>query len=63
MNDTQLKGLQYFDDIQERIPYHEIVQHEKFLKDVLNKIDLKAELTIAGSYRRKKPDSGDIDLK
>ena len=62
LNDTQLKGLQYFDDIQQRIPYNEIVHHEKFLKNMLNKIDLKAELTIAGSYRRKRPDSGDIDL-
>ena len=29
---------------------------------MLHKIDPKAELTIAGSYRRKRPDSGDIDL-
>ncbi len=62
LNDTQLKGLQYYDDMQVRIPYKEIQKHEVYLKDVLNKIDSKAELTIAGSYRRKRPDSGDIDL-
>ena len=62
LNDTQLKGLQYYDDMQVRIPYEEIEKHEVYLKDVLNKIDPKAELTIAGSYRRKRPDSGDIDL-
>jgi len=62
LNETQLKGLQYFDDIQQRIPYSEIQKHEIFLKDLLSKIDPEAELTIAGSYRRKSKDSGDIDL-
>ena len=62
LNDTQIKGLQYYDDMQVRIPYKEIEKHEVYLKDVLHKIDPKAELTIAGSYRRKRPDSGDIDL-
>jgi len=62
LNDTQLKGLQYYDDMQVRIPYSEIQKHEVYLKDVLYKIDPKAELTIAGSYRRKCKDSGDIDL-
>jgi len=62
LNDTQVKGLKYFDDIQERIPYSEIQKYEVVLKSVLKKIDPAAELTIAGSYRRKKPDSGDIDL-
>jgi len=62
LNETQLKGLKYFDDIQQRIPYEEIQKHEILLKDLLNEIDPTAQLTIAGSYRRKRPDSGDIDL-
>ena len=62
LNDTQLKGLKYFDDIQQRIPYQEIQNHEAFLKDLLRMIDTDAELTIAGSYRRKRKDSGDIDI-
>ena len=62
LNDTQLKGLKYFDDVQKRIPYQEIQKHEIILKDLLKMIDPEAELTIAGSYRRKKPDSGDIDI-
>lgn len=62
LNDTQLKGLQYYDDMQVRIPYEEIQKHEIYLKDILYKIDPKSELTIAGSYRRKNKDSGDIDL-
>jgi DNA polymerase/3'-5' exonuclease PolX len=55
-------GLQYYEDSQKRIPYAEIVEHERFLKGVLKEADPMGELTIAGSYRRQKPDSGDIDL-
>ena len=62
LNDTQLKGLQYYNDILQRIPYEEIQLHEKYLKNILNLIDPNAELTIAGSYRRQKSNSGDIDL-
>jgi len=62
LNEVQLKGLKYYQDILERIPYQEIQNHEKFLKDILLNIDENAELTIAGSYRRKKDTSGDIDL-
>ena len=62
LNDVQKKGLLWFDDIQKRIPYQEIQEHEIYLKKMLHDIDASAELTIAGSYRRKKTDSGDIDL-
>ena len=58
----QLIGLKYYEDILERIPHSEIIQHESYLKKVLSEIDPKAELTIAGSYRRKSKDSGDIDI-
>ena len=37
-------------------------KHEKYLKKILTLIDPESELTIAGSYRRKKKDSGDIDM-
>ena len=58
----QMIGLKYYEDILERIPHSEIIQHESYLKKVLSEIDPKAELTIAGSYRRKSKDSGDIDI-
>lgn len=62
LNEKQRIGLQYYDDILARIPHSEIKRHEKYLKSVLKKIDLDAELTIAGSYRRKNKTSGDIDI-
>jgi len=62
LNEVQILGLVYHEDIQQRIPSQEIVDHESFLKEILEKVDPQGELTIAGSYRRKKPDSGDIDI-
>ena len=62
LNNTQLKGIKYYDDLLKRIPRNEIEKHEKLLKRILSKIDPMAELTIAGSYRRNKRDSGDIDV-
>ena len=62
LNDVQLKGLKHFEDINKRIPYLEIKKHEKYLKNLLKDISPGSELTIAGSYRRKKKDSGDIDI-
>ena len=62
LNDKQLIGLNYYDDILTRIPYKEITEHEKFLKSVLKELYPGTELTIAGSYRRKSETSGDIDI-
>ena len=62
LTNTQIKGLKYYEHLLERIPYEEIVEHEKYLRDVLNAVDNTAELTIAGSYRRKCSTSGDIDV-
>jgi len=62
LNDVQMKGLFYYEETIKRIPYKEIELHEKYLKDKIKEIDQEAEITIAGSYRRKNPDSGDIDI-
>ena len=62
LNKVQNMGLRHYEDLLQRIPYEEIQKHEKLLKDVLKKVDKDAELTIAGSYRRKCHDSGDIDV-
>ena len=62
LNDKQKIGLQFYDDILARIPRCEIIIHEEIMKSLLKKVDPNAELTIAGSYRRGKEDSGDIDV-
>ena len=62
LNEKQLIGLKYYEELLERIPREEIQRHEVLLKKFLKKTDPNADLTIAGSYRRKKDDSGDIDI-
>jgi len=62
LNDKQLIGLKHYEDILERIPQQEIDEHNTYLQSVLLSIDPSAELTIAGSYRRRCKDSGDIDV-
>ena len=59
---VQIIGLKYYEDLLERIPRKEIIEHETFLKNILYSITKNAEITITGSYRRKKDTSGDIDV-
>lgn len=62
LNDVQMKGIKWYGDILHSIPRDEIICHEEYLKGVLHSIDPTAELTIAGSFRRGKAQSGDIDM-
>jgi len=62
LNEKQLIGLKYYEDILTRIPYNEITDHEVLLKETLSSLFPGAELTIAGSYRRNSETSGDIDI-
>ncbi len=62
LNDVQKKGLIYYTDEQKRIKYAEIQKHEKFIKDTINSYNNDVICNIAGSYRRKAKDSGDIDV-
>jgi DNA polymerase/3'-5' exonuclease PolX len=69
LNDKQKIGLKYYKPLLERIPRDEIDKYkillDKIIKEIIeeNKIqtdDIRYE--IVGSYRRKKQDSGDIDI-
>lgn len=61
LNDKQLLGIKYYDDIEKRIPRKEMDKHRDLIASIM-KIFPKTKYEIAGSYRRGKPDSGDIDL-
>ena len=58
----QMIGLKYLDEIEQRIPYSEIQEIEKYLFGLIKKIDPNLNFIICGSYRRKKATSGDIDI-
>jgi len=62
LNDKQLIGLSYFDDLQERIPRSEITEFETIIKELAMKISPDIKLSINGSYRRGLATSGDIDV-
>ncbi|ESL09823.1 mitochondrial DNA polymerase beta-PAK [Trypanosoma rangeli SC58] len=63
LTEAQRLGLKYYRDIMQRIPYEEVRLHEAFLKLRLRKYLGKGyELSICGSYRRRLPTSGDIDV-
>ena len=65
LNNVQMIGLKYYEDLQLRIPREEIEKHEKNLKKIYKLCNFPKDtvhFTIAGSYRRGKVDSGDIDI-
>ncbi|XP_045768825.1 DNA polymerase beta-like [Maniola jurtina] len=61
LNHHQLIGLKYFEDFEKKIPRGEIQEIEYLIKRALNDLDPEFTITICGSYRRGKSQSGDID--
>ena len=62
LNNVQKKGLKYYHDSLLKIPRNEMIKHDLFLQDVRDKLNDNITITIAGSYRRELPSSGDIDV-
>ena len=64
LNDVQKVGLQYYNDILQRIPRHEIQEYETTLTNIFTKLSNSPnnKFEIVGSYRRGAANSGDIDI-
>lgn len=62
LNDKQKIGLQYYDDMNTRIPIVEGRQHYKFVKKMLKDVEGDVEFEFVGSFRRKNKTMGDIDI-
>jgi len=60
--ENQKKGLLYYDDFLCRIPFAEMLEHEKYIKQVCSKVNPAAKVELVGSFRRKQASSGDIDV-
>jgi DNA ligase (NAD+) len=58
LNDIQKVGLQFYEDILQRIPRQEIEEYKELLKSVIKSDTFE----IVGSYRRGAETSGDIDI-
>ena len=62
LNDTQIVGLKYYEDILKRIPRSEIDCYNTLLKELFEEQLKDISYEIVGSYRRRASDSGDIDI-
>ena len=62
LNTTQKAGLQYYYDIQKRIPRVEVEKHLRKISKIVKGVDKDMTVKMVGSYRRGEPDSGDIDI-
>ena len=62
LNDKQIIGLKYYNDILQRIPRSEIEEYKTEFENVFPKTDSNAKFEIVGSYRRGLSSSGDIDV-
>ncbi|RMZ85261.1 hypothetical protein DV738_g151, partial [Chaetothyriales sp. CBS 135597] len=59
---SQRIGAEHYQDFQARIPREEVRKHAAIVSEVLGSVDSELQVIIGGSYRRGKPDCGDIDL-
>lgn len=62
INAKQAIGLNYYDDLDERIPRDEMIKYDYILTNIAKKEFPHLELSINGSYKRGLPTSGDIDV-
>jgi DNA polymerase/3'-5' exonuclease PolX len=62
LNKKQKIGLDYYDDLLERIPRKEMKIHSKKVKKYIKEVSSDLQVDIVGSYRRGAETSGDIDV-
>ncbi|KAF0903186.1 hypothetical protein E2562_025761 [Oryza meyeriana var. granulata] len=62
LTSAQRIGLNFFDDIKQRIPRHEVSKMEKLLQEVGTDILPGVIIVCGGSYRRGKASCGDMDI-
>ncbi|KAG5985086.1 hypothetical protein E4U55_001589 [Claviceps digitariae] len=61
LNPSQQIGIDHLDDLNSRIPRHEVEALGACVRRAAAKVDPSLEIIIGGSYRRGSPTSGDID--
>ena len=54
--------FRHFEDFEKKIPREEIEEIENTIKEAVAEIDENYIITVCGSYRRGKKESGDIDI-
>ncbi len=62
LNDKQKIGLMYYEDLLQRIPREEMLEHQQVIKKCIRRVNSKLVFEIVGSFRRGAVSSGDIDV-
>lgn len=62
LNSQQKIGLQFYEDLQYRIPRSEVSKIESYIKKVALKLNPHLRIVTCGSYRRGLETSGDVDI-
>jgi DNA polymerase beta len=62
LNDKQKIGLRYYEDLIERIPRDEMLDHEHYINYLKPDEMLDYDMELVGSFRREAQTSGDIDV-
>jgi DNA polymerase/3'-5' exonuclease PolX len=62
LNDKQKIGLDYYKDMELRIPMSEGKKHYKIIDKIFKQTNDSIEFELVGSYRRGNKDMGDIDI-
>lgn len=62
VNEKQQLGIDYYYQLEQRIPREEMDRYHKLILDVAAKVAPNAVISINGSYRRGHETSGDIDV-
>jgi DNA polymerase/3'-5' exonuclease PolX len=62
LNKSQILGLKYYNDLLQKIPRSEMKKHKKILKKGFLDLNISIKFKLVGSFRRKLPFSGDIDI-
>ena len=63
LDSKQKMGLQYFDDLSEKIPRSEVIEFKAVFDRLFSMLDFSGKkMDIVGSFRREKQNSGDIDV-
>jgi DNA polymerase beta len=62
LNDKQKIGLVYYEDLIQRIPREEMLEHQRVIKKCIRKTSKELKFEIVGSFRRGATSSGDIDI-
>ncbi|KAF8977945.1 hypothetical protein BGZ46_006994 [Entomortierella lignicola] len=59
---NQISGLRFHDDLLKRIPRAEVEEIGKIVDETAKSLHTDIQSQVTGSYRRGKPDCGDIDI-